>query len=321
MSVSPPNHRAECVRIVRSQAFRSLAGKTQVVPLPRGDVVRTRITHVLEVTALAREIANALELDEALAEAIALSHDLGHPPFGHVGEKALAHASGNFHHAAHGVRVVEVLEPLALSPEVRAGILLHSKGKGPVLAPRSHAQIDNATHEACAVRVADLIAYASHDTEDGLALGYVAESNLPDDVQALVRQVGGSAEASLPERIRHAFSSDVIRASRDREGITMSEHGERALSALRAHLFEHYYERPEQLAYVPTIRAIVTSVFEAALRNGSAREAVDRVAALTDRAALDAYNGRERVSYFTMAVSPSLLPNLSGDISAGSSNR
>src|SRR4051794_17222497 len=117
-------------RVVRSRSFRRLAGKTQVVAAPVDPLVRTRLTHTLEVTAIARAIAAPLGLDESLVEAIALAHDVGHPAFGHAGEHALATVvPGGFHHAAHGVRVLTVLEPaLSLAPEVVEGVLRHSKG-------------------------------------------------------------------------------------------------------------------------------------------------------------------------------------------------
>lgn len=274
---------------MRSRAFRRLAGKTQVVPLPRHDHLRTRLTHVLEVTALSRRFARALSLDEALAEAIALAHDLGHPPFGHVGERILAHMSGGFHHAAHGVRVVEVIEPLGLSLEVRAGILLHSKGKGAILAPRSHAEVPHATREAAVVRVADLIAYASHDAEDAMRLGYLLEDDLPAPGAAFLAEHGG--EGPLPARIARAFVADVVRASRARPAapVAMSEAGEAALSALRALLYERFYERRELLAYVPTIRDVLAAVYDSALRGRSPREALDVVAGMTDRRAVAQY--------------------------------
>src|SRR3989441_6780275 len=130
-------------RIVHSRAFRRLAGKTQVFLAPEGDHYRTRITHTLEVSQVARTIARALALNEHLTEAIAMGHDLGHTPFGHAGEYALAQLMpGGFHHARQSLRVVDVLERegegLNLTHEVRDGVLKHSKGKGPILS-------DNAT--------------------------------------------------------------------------------------------------------------------------------------------------------------------------------
>jgi dGTPase len=251
---------------------------------------------VLEVAALARTLARGLALDESLAEAIALAHDLGHPPFGHVGERALAHLAGHFHHAAHGVRVVEQLEPLDLPPEVRAGILLHSKGKGPILAPRAHAELPHATPEAAVVRVADLIAYASHDTDDALALGYLEPSALPSDTRAFLAAHGG--EGFLPAQIARAFVRDVLAHSSPATAepsaapavVAMSAAGEAALDALRAALYERFYERAELLAFVPTIRDVLAAAYEDALRALPPREALDRVAALTDRAALTAHD-------------------------------
>lgn len=296
-SPAAPNEnplREQIERLVRSRAFRRMAGKTQVVPLPRADHVRTRLTHVLEVATLSRRIARALRRNEDLAEAIALAHDLGHPPFGHVGERVLAHASGSFHHATHGVRLVEQLEPLGLSPEVRAGILLHSKGRGAIVAPRTHAELPHATPEAALVRIADLIAYASHDTDDAGRLGYLHESDLPRWVRAFLSQKGG--EGSLPTRVARAFASDVVEASRARPEVpaVMSEEGEAALDAMRGVLYARYYERAELLAYVPRIREVLLAVYEASLRGRSPREALDRVAGMTDRRAISEYQALMR---------------------------
>ncbi len=299
---SSTTFRADCDRIARSSAFRALAGKTQVVPLPRRERLRTRITHVLEVSAIARSIARELRLDESLTEAIALAHDLGHPPFGHVGERVLARASGHFHHAAHGVRVVEVVEPLCLSNEVRAGILLHSKGKGTIVAGRLLADVPYATREAMVVRIADLIAYASHDTDDAALLGFVSESDLPADVVRFL-DTRTLRTASLPMRIASAFAGDVVDATM-REGghaVKMSDDGESALSSLRAILYERFYERAELLAYVPVIERVLTAVFDAACRTLAPCDALDFVAAMTDRAAVEQY---ERITRTTVRVRP-----------------
>jgi dGTPase len=256
--------------------------------------LRTRITHVLEVSAIARSIARALGLDESLTEAIALAHDMGHPPFGHVGERVLAHLAGHFHHAAHGVRVVETLEPLGLSPEVRAGILIHSKGKGTIVASRLLADVPHATREAIVVRVADLIAYASHDSDDAVHLGFLRVEDLPSDVVRVLDRHTPDAMA-LPLRVAISFARDVIEASG--RGVQMSEEGEAALSSLRALLYEQFYERGELLAYVPVIERVLGTVFEAACKALAPRDALDAVASMTDRSAVEQY---ERVTGTTV---------------------
>jgi dGTPase len=289
MHISIDPFRADCDRIQRSAAFRALAGKTQVVPLPRLERLRTRITHVLEVSAIARSIARALGLDESLAEAIALAHDMGHPPFGHVGERVLAHLAGHFHHAAHGVRIVETLEPLGLSPEVRAGILIHSKGKGTIVASRLLAEVPHATREAIVVRVADLIAYASHDSDDAAHLGFLSVEELPEGVVRILDR-HTPASMPLPLRIATSFARDVVDASSGgSRDVRMSDDGEAALSSLRALLYARFYERDELLGYVPVIERVIATVFEAACKTLAPRDALDAVASMTDRSVVEQY--------------------------------
>src|SRR5512137_1145354 len=156
-------------RILHSKAFRRLKHKTQVFLAPAGDHYRTRLTHTLEVSQIARTIARALRLNESLVEAIALAHDLGHTPFGHAGEAVLDRLRpGGFHHAVQSLRVVDLLERqgrgLNLTQEVRDGILQHTKGKGDIF-------LASASLEAQTVRLADLVAYLSADADDALRAG------------------------------------------------------------------------------------------------------------------------------------------------------
>lgn len=226
---------ADCERIVRSAAFRRLAGKTQVVAAPDDPLVRTRLTHTLEVASLARALARGLALDGVLVEAIALAHDVGHPAFGHAGERALARlVPGGFHHAAHGVRVVTVLEPnLRPSPEVVAGILHHSKGKeGPVFA-RGPA-LRAVGPEAHAVRAADLYAYASHDLDDAYALGALRPGDLPRGVV----EVLGSA----PADVARVLVERTVAASLAAGQVVLDPEARAALDELRAFLYAHLYE-------------------------------------------------------------------------------
>ena len=158
-------------RITHSKAFRRLKHKTQVFLSPEGDHYRTRLTHTLEVSQIARTIARALLLNEDLTEAIALGHDLGHTPFGHAGERALdALSPDGFRHYEQSVRVVEKLEDLNLTYEVKNGILCHTKGK----------QAD--TLEGQVVRIADRIGYINHDIDDAIRAGVITESDIPKEL-------------------------------------------------------------------------------------------------------------------------------------------
>ncbi len=169
-------------RILHSKTFRRLKHKTQVFLSPYGDHYRTRLTHTLEVSAIARTIARALRLNEDLTEAIALGHDLGHTPFGHAGEETLGKlVPGGFTHHAQSLRVVEKLEyegkGLNLSFEVRDGIARHSKGRGKILDRRKEDL--PATLEGQIVRVSDVIGYVNHDIDDALRAGIIRESDIP----------------------------------------------------------------------------------------------------------------------------------------------
>jgi dGTPase len=172
-------------RILHSKAFRRLAGKTQVFLAPEGDHYRTRLTHTLEVSQIARTIARALRLNESLTEAIVMGHDLGHTPFGHAGERILAKLiPGGFHHGRQSIRVVDVLENdgrgLNLTAEVRDGILRHSKGKGKVLA--SETEHEASTLEGQIARVADIAAYVNHDLDDAIRGQVIALSEVPESI-------------------------------------------------------------------------------------------------------------------------------------------
>ncbi len=169
-------------RIVYSNAFRRLKYKTQVFLAPLGDYYRTRLTHTLEVAQIARNISRAMLLNEDLTEAIALGHDLGHPPFGHSGEKTLQEIySKDFYHNKQSVRVVEVLENkglgLNLTYEVRDGILKHSKGFGKII-PDDPSELA-ATFEGRVVRIADIMAYLNHDLDDAIRSGVISIEQVP----------------------------------------------------------------------------------------------------------------------------------------------
>jgi dGTPase len=227
-------------RIIHSKAFRRLKHKTQVFFAPAGDHYRTRLTHTLEVSQIARTIAKVLRLHEELTEAIALGHDLGHTPFGHAGERVLATlVPGGFNHYEQSLRIVDVLENdgngLNLSWEVRDGIAHHSKGKrgAPVgLDPSKRA----ATLEGQIMRVADLIAYVNHDFDDAIRAGLLSQNDLP---AGPMRVLGDSSSTRIGRMVR-----DVVLETQ-KDGMTdirMSEEVLEAMLAMRSFLFDAVYE-------------------------------------------------------------------------------
>jgi len=227
-------------RIIHSKAFRRLKHKTQVFFAPTGDHYRTRLTHTLEVSQIARSIAKVLRLNEELTEAIALGHDLGHTPFGHAGERILdALVPGGFNHYEQSLRIVDVLERdgqgLNLTWEVRDGIARHSKGKSgmPVGADPEHRAT---TIEGQIARVADIIAYVNHDIDDAVRAGILRQEDLPP---VRVQVLG----ASSSERIGRMVTDVVMQTL---EGgmaeIRMSETILNATVGLRSFLFDAVYE-------------------------------------------------------------------------------
>ncbi|EJX08815.1 Deoxyguanosinetriphosphate triphosphohydrolase-like protein [gut metagenome] len=193
-------------RIIHGKSFRRLKQKTQVFLSPEGDHYRTRLTHTLEVSQIARTIARALGLNEDLTEAIALGHDLGHTPFGHAGEGALNEiCPGGFHHYQQSLRVVDRLEKnfegLNLTWEVRNGIVCHTRGAWP------------ATLEGCAVRYADRIAYMNHDIEDAVSAGVLREQDLPKEVVSVLGFTKSERITSLITNLVQNSSSQELQFS------------------------------------------------------------------------------------------------------------
>jgi dGTPase len=275
-----------------SRAFRRLAGKTQVVALPGEPLVRSRLTHTLEVSSIARELARQLGLCEVLVETIALAHDVGHPAFGHAGERALAAlVPGGFHHAAHGVRVFTLLEPLQLSAEVVDGVLKHSKGKGGPIFARGWA-LAKTTAEALAVRAADLFAYACHDVDDAFVLGVLRGADLPTSV---ARTLGDH-----PAAIRETLVTRTVRSSLVDGELALDPEIVEALLNLRSFLFERVYESPPITAQTAFVRSLFQSIWEsfcerphlfaakvgAPVDTPAAELFVDTLAAMTDRQVL-----------------------------------
>lgn len=230
-------------KILHSKSFRRLKHKTQVFLSPYNDHFRTRLTHTLEVSQIARTMARALRLNEDLVEAISLGHDLGHTPFGHCGEGVLAELLPNgFSHNLQSVRVVEILEDMNLCYETVDGILTHSWGYKPN------------TPEAQVVQYADKIAYINHDIEDSIRAGVIAESDLPKDC---LDYFSMNQSARLGKMI-----TDVITNSMDKPVVSMSEEGWAYVTKLRSWMFEHVYLDPITKAEEKKARNIVKSLYE-----------------------------------------------------------
>ena len=247
-------------RIIHSKAFRRLKHKTQVFFAPAGDHYRTRLTHTLEVSQIARTIAKVLRLHEELTESIALGHDLGHTPFGHAGERVIdSLMPGGFRHYEQSLRIVDVLENdgrgLNLTWEVRDGIGRHSKGKkgAPVgLDPQSR----SATLEGQVMRVADLIAYVNHDIDDAVRAGVLKETDLPRDA---VKTLGTSSSARIARMVK-----DVVLETQaaDLAEIRMSEDVLDATLAMRAFLFDAVYENAAATAEFKKATGILGGLWE-----------------------------------------------------------
>ncbi|HWP91935.1 MAG TPA: deoxyguanosinetriphosphate triphosphohydrolase [Thermodesulfobacteriota bacterium] len=223
-------------RIIHSKSFRRMKHKTQVFLSPTGDHYRTRLTHVIEVSQIARTISKALRLNEDLTEAIGLGHDLGHTPFGHAGEDALNEIfPGGFKHVIHSLRVVDVLERdgqgLNLTYEVRDGISKHSKGMGPVDNPKYRPE----TMEGQVVRVSDLVAYANHDVDDAIRAGLITIDDLP---QECLRVLGRTNS----ERINRMVSDIIFETKKlGEKRVVISKEVEEAMVELRNYLFNTVY--------------------------------------------------------------------------------
>jgi dGTPase len=239
-------------RIVHSKAFRRLTHKTQVFVAPLGDHYRTRLTHTLEVTTISRTVARALRLNEDLVEAIGLGHDLGHPPFGHIGEEVLdeclkEHFGGGFRHYEHSLRVVEHLERdgagLNLTEQVRDGITSHSSR-----APQPR------TLEGQIVRVIDRVAYINHDIDDALRAGLLREEDLP----AQPISVLGSSGSQRIDALVH----DMVEHSQRAGEIVQGPEAGPAMSALRDFMFERVYLGPAVRAEHARIAGVVRRLFE-----------------------------------------------------------
>jgi dGTPase len=287
-------------RVIHSKAFRRLKHKTQVFFAPTGDHYRTRLTHTLEVSQIARSIAKVLRLNEELTEAIALGHDLGHTPFGHAGERVLQSlVPGGFEHYEQSLRIVDVLENdgkgLNLTWEVRDGIARHSKGKHgvPVGADPAHRA---STIEGQIARVADIIAYVNHDIDDAIRAGLLRPEDLPRERVELLGRTSS-------ERIGRMVT-DVVMQTLDRglSEVWMSDAVLDATVGLRSFLFDAVYENDIATAEFKKAAGILGGLWEKVREHpaefldartieteGLDAAARDFVAGMTDRYAVSLY--------------------------------
>ncbi len=281
-------------RIIHSKAFRRLEAKTQVFLAPQGDHYRTRLTHTLEVSQIARTMAKALRLNEDLTEAIALGHDLGHTPFGHAGERALQEVTSfAFHHHEQSIRVVEVLErrpggrSLNLTKEVRDGIVNHQTKGNP------------STLEGKLVRLSDKIAYVNHDIDDAIRGQIITEEMIPKEYRDVL---GGN----LGERI-NTLIHDIVTNSEGKNDIVMSEPVQRAMFDLRKFMFASVYSNPKAKNqegkaesmlkmmfkyYMEHIELLPEEYLERMEQRGESAERTvcDYIAGMTDRYAVSKFN-------------------------------
>lgn len=286
-----PVYQRDRDRILHSKSFRRLKDKTQVFLTPDGDHYRTRLTHTLEVSQNARTIAKALRLNEALVEAIALGHDLGHTPFGHAGERALNRICPlGFVHSRQSLRTVDVLEKngqgLNLTHEVRDGIRNHQTSMMPE------------TLEGRIVRLSDKIAYIHHDMDDAIRAGILKDSDVP-------KSIGDVIGYTLGERLDH-FIHDIIMTSKETGDICMSEPVDRAMKELRAFMFENVYQNPRAKGEESKAEALMETLYTYYLKHiellpkdmlqlmecdGTPKEQIvcDYVGAMTDRFAIAKY--------------------------------
>lgn len=242
-----PEYQRDRDRILHCKSFRRLKHKTQVFLAPEGDHYRTRLTHTLEVSQIARTIAKSLRLNESLTEAIALGHDLGHTPFGHSGESVLNKICENgFSHYQQSVRVVEVLEKngqgLNLTKEVRDGILNHRTSGHP------------STLEGCIVRLSDKIAYINHDIDDAIRAKIFVEEDLPNEYTEVLGK-------SVRDRLNNMIH-DIIEHSLDKPEIIMSPGMEEAMKGLRKWMFENVYSGGVAKAEEGKAQQLVQALYE-----------------------------------------------------------
>ncbi len=251
-------------RIIHCKSFRRLKHKTQVFLAPYGDHYRTRLTHTLEVSQIARTISKALRLNEDLTEGIALGHDLGHTPFGHAGERALGQLSPQgFSHYDQSLRVVDQLEyngkGLNLTHEVRNGIVKHSKGRGKILDAKENDMPD--TLEGEVVRISDVIAYVNHDIDDALRAEIIKPGDIPGHlISTLGKWHAHRIDTMVEDAVRSSLAAEL-------EEITMSGPIYAAVLELRDFLYERVYFSPEAERKAEKVEKILTDLYGYVMEN------------------------------------------------------
>ncbi len=286
-------------RIIYSNSFKRLKNKTQVFFAPEGDHYITRLTHTLDVSQIARSIARTLALNEDLAEAIALGHDLGHTPFGHVGERVLCGlAECGFHHNEQSLRVVDHIEKagrgLNLTAEVRDGILQHKSTGKP------------STLEGEAVSLADRIAYINHDIEDAIRAGILKETDLPKNA---VKMLGSATKTRINTAI-----TDIYQTSYGKNQVCMSDEMMKAINELRRFMFERVYEianksiqeRSERMLtqmfayFTKHVEKLPKAYLRLLERDGKERVVCDYLSGMTDRYAIGVFESLFIPSTFSL---------------------
>ena len=275
-------------RIIHCKSFRRLKHKTQVFLSPEGDHYRTRLTHTLEVSQIARTIARALRLNEDLTEAISLAHDLGHTPFGHAGERALnGIVPGGFHHYEQSVRVVDILEKngrgLNLTYETRNGILCHTKGR------------EADTMEGRIVRIADRIAYMNHDIDDAIRAGVLSSGDVPKDITDVLGTTTTSRINTMVMSVITNTHDDVLKMSDEVQGVF-----DRLHTFMFESVYSNDYAKHEETKVPELIRLLYTYFVEhcellpeenrlVAEKDGIERAVCDYISGMTDHYATEKF--------------------------------
>ena len=299
-------------RILHSAAFRRLKHKTQVFLNEQGDYYRTRLTHTIEVSQISRSISFALNLNEDLTEAIALGHDVGHTPFGHIGEDELGKlVDGGFRHNKQSVRIFERLEKegqgLNLTWEVRHGILHHSKPRGDFLSDVNKIEL---SLEAQSVRISDAVAYLNHDLADAVRAGVIKETDLPPEVNNIL----GTRHSKRID----TMVSDIVLNSWDCSGasecstvpmITMGEDVRDAVNILREYMFQNVYLPEDKSLEGRTAREIINLLFEYYIKNKDLIPKEYKLRSETpDNAVVDYVSGM--TDQYAIMIAEGLLPGI-----------
>ena len=290
-------------RILHCKAFRRLKNKTQVFIAPLGDHYFTRMSHTLQVMQVARSISSALNLNEDLTEAMCLGHDLGHTPFGHLGEHVISELTGSFRHNRQSVRIVETLENngkgLNLTWEVRQGILRHSKGRDDIVGKAS-SEIDTLEAQVC--KTSDALAYINHDVGDAVRAGIITEKSLPvNSIEVLGDTSSKRIETLIRDIVQTSWAAtgEIKMGAGENPKILMSKPVEKAANELREYLFQTVYLPSGETAQAKRAEEILKTLFhhymdhsgsipdEFKIRGESKQQiVVDYLAGMTDRYAL-----------------------------------